>query len=377
MVKRNIPVASPFIGEDEAQAVYEVVKSGWISMGKKVQEFEELFAEYVGSRYAIATNNGTTALHLALIAMGIGKDDEVLVPDITFISTANAVLYERAKPVVVECDPKTYNISLDDAEKRITDKTKAIIPVDMNGMPADYDEILIFADKHGLKVIADSAESLSAVYKGRKTGAIAPIHIFSFFPNKNITTGEGGMITTNDPSLADKVRKLRNQGQDYRYHHIMLGYNYRMVDILAVIGIEQLKKIDHIVAEKELIARKYSSEFADDPFILPPFLPDYVDQHSWYMYAVSLREDIDRDYVVERLKEKGIDTRLSFPPIHLQPYYQERFGIDDNSYPVSLKAWQQLIDIPIWVGLKEEDQNYVIDCLKEKEIALSIIVQLI
>ena len=365
MNKRKIPVASPFIGKKEAEAVYEVVKSGWISMGKKVQEFEERFSEYVDSRYAIAVNNGTAALHLALIANGIKEDDEVLVPDITFISTANAVLYERAKPVVVECNPKTYNILLDDAEKRITNKTKAIIPVDMNGMPADYDEILQFADKHNLSVIADSAESLGALYKGQKTGAIAPLHIFSFFPNKNITTGEGGMITTDDEKLAEKIRKLRNQGQDYRYNHVMLGYNYRMNDVLAVIGIEQLKKINNIIIEKEKIAKKYNDEFENDTLISPPFLPSYVDQHSWYMYAVSLHEDIDRDLVVIKLKEKGIDTRLSFPPIHLQPYYQEKFGYNDSTYPISLKAWQRLINIPIWVGLINEDQNYVINSLRE------------
>ena len=365
MKKRNIPVASPFIGEEEAQAVYEVVKSGWISMGKKVQEFEERFSEYVNSKYAIAVNNGTAALHLALIANGIKEDDEVLVPDITFISTGNAVLYEKAKPVIVECDPKTYNISLEDAEKRITNKTKAIIPVDMNGMPVNYVEILEFARKHNLIVVADSAESLGSIYNGRKTGAIAPIHIFSFFPNKNITTGEGGMITTDDEAIAKKIRKLRNQGQDCRYHHVMLGYNYRMTDILAVIGIEQLKKIDNIIIEKEKIAKRYTNEFANDSLIVPPYLPDYVDQHSWYMYAVSLNEDIDRDLIVDKLKEKGIDTRLSFPPIHLQPYYQEKFGYNDNSYPISLKAWQQLIDIPIWVGLSEENQNYVIDNLRE------------
>jgi len=365
MKKPQIPVASPFIGKEEAQAVYDVVNSGWISMGKKVEVFERKFSEYVGADHAIAVNNGTSALHLSLIAMGIKEGDEVLVPDITFISTANAVLYERAKPVIVECDPKTYNISLDDAEKRITKKTKAIIPVDMNGMPVNYDEILEFADDHGLMVIADSAESVGAVYNGRKPGAIAPIHMFSFFPNKNITTGEGGMITTNDDILADKIRKLRNQGQDYRYHHVLLGYNYRMVDILAVIGIEQLKKINRIIIEKEKIAKRYTNAFRNDPIISPPILPDYVNQHSWYMYAVSLHEKIDRDLVVEMLKEKRIDTRLSFPPIHLQPYYQEQFGYNDNSFPISLKAWQQLIDLPIWVGLSIEDQNYVIDSLKE------------
>ena len=362
---KNIPVANPYIGEEEAKAVYEVVKSGWLSMGKRVEEFERDFAEYVGAKHAIAANSGTTALHLALIDSGIKEGDEVLIPDITFISTANVVLYERAVPVVVECDPKTYNISLEDAAKRITSKTKALIAVDMNGMPVDYDRVLAFAEDNGLSVIADSAESLGAVYKGRKVGSIAPIHIFSFFPNKNITTGEGGMITTEDDKKAALLRQLRNQGQDYRYHHIHLGFNYRMTNIPAAIGIEQLKKVELILEEKERIAERYSQAFKDDPYISPPFLPEYVDRHSWYMYAVSLEEGMDRDRVVSELLEKGIDTRLSFPPVHIQPYYQKIYGYKDDSFPLSYKAWKQKIDLPIWIGLPVEDQNYVINELKD------------
>lgn len=362
---KNIPVANPYIGEEEAKAVYKVVKSGWLSMGKRVEEFERDFAKYVGAKHAIVANSGTTALHLALIDSGIKEGDEVLVPDITFISTANVVLYERAVPVVVECDPKTYNISLEDAAKRITSKTKVLIAVDMNGMPVDYDNVLAFAEEYGLSVIADSAESLGAVYKGRKVGSIAPIHIFSFFPNKNITTGEGGMITTDDDKKAALLRQLRNQGQDYRYHHIHLGYNYRMTDIPAAIGIEQLKRIEFIMHEKDKIAENYTEAFKEDPHISPPFVPEYVNRHSWYMYAVSLKEELDRDRVVAELKSNGIDTRLSFPPIHIQPYYQEKFGFKDDSFPISYKAWKQLIDLPIWVGLTVEDQNYVIDELKD------------
>lgn len=361
---KNIPLANPYIGEEEAQAVYDVVKSGWLSMGKRVEEFESEFARYVGAKHAIATNSGTTALHLALIASGIEEGDEVLVPTITFISTANVVLYERAIPVLVECDPKTYNISLDDAKKRITGKTKIIIPVDMNGMPADYDRVLAFAEEAGLNVISDSAESLGAVYKGRKVGSIAPINIFSFFPNKNITTGEGGMITTDDDEKAALMRQIRNQGQDYRYHHIHLGYNYRMTEIPASIGIEQLKRIDFVLEEKNRIAESYSEAFKEDPDISPPFIPEYVDRHAWYMYAISLKEGLDRDRVVSELKSRGIDTRLSFPPIHIQPYYQKRFGYKNDSYPISYKAWKQLIDLPIWVGLTEEDQSYIIKNLK-------------
>lgn len=362
---KNIPVANPFIREEEAKAVYEVVKSGWVSMGQKVKEFEDAFAEYVGAKHAIATNNGTTALHLALIAAGIREGDEVLVPDITFISTANVVLYERAVPVLVECDSKTYNISLEDAERRLSNKTKAIIAVDMNGLPVDYDLVLAFAKRHGLKIIADSAESLGAIYKGKKIGSIAPVHIFSFFPNKNITTGEGGMITTDDNEKAVLLSQLRDQGQDYRYHHIHLGYNYRMPNIPAALGIEQLKRVEFILSEKEKIVERYNKAFKDDPNISPPYVPDFADRHSWYMYAVSLREGLNRGRVLSELKTRGIDTRLSFPPIHIQPYYQKKFGYKDDSLAISFKAWKQLIDLPIWVGLTIDDQNYVIENLKD------------
>ncbi len=362
---KNIPLANPYIGEEEAKAVYDVVKSGWVSMGKTVKEFENAFAEFVGAKHAIATNNGTTALHVALIASGINEGDEVLIPDITFISTGNVVLYEHALPVLVECDPRTYNISLEDAEKKLSDKTKAIIPVDMNGLPADYDMVLAFAEKHGLEIIADSAESLGAVYKGRKIGSIAPLNIFSFFPNKNITTGEGGMITTNDDEKALLLRQLRNQGQDYRYNHIHLGYNYRMTNVTAAIGIEQLKRVEFILSEKEKIVERYNEAFSNDPDISPPHIPEYADRHSWYMYAISLRDGLDRDKVVSELKDRGIDTRLSFPPIHIQPYYQKTFGYTNDSLPVSFKAWSQLIDLPIWAGLSVDDQNYVIENIKD------------
>ncbi len=362
---KKVDLANPYIGEEEAKAVYDVVKGGWISMGQKVEEFEAQFAEYVGVDHAIAINNGTAALHLTVIASGIKEGDEVLVPDITFISTANAALFEGAIPVIVECDPKTYNIDLEDAQKKMNKNTRAIIPVDMNGLPVDYDAINEFAKQNDLKVIADSAESLGAVYKGGKTGAQAPMNMFSFFPNKNLTTGEGGMITTNDGSLADYIRSLRNQGQDYRYHHIHLGYNYRMNNIAAAIGIEQLKKIDRVIYEKEKIAQRYNDAFENDEYISIPFVPEYVDQHSWYMYPVSLKKGINRDMVVKRLKEKGIDTRLSFPPIHIQPYYKNRFGYTDDQYPISLEAWQRKIDLPIWCGLPMDDQEYVISSLKD------------
>ncbi|MFH0979283.1 MAG: DegT/DnrJ/EryC1/StrS family aminotransferase [Candidatus Woesearchaeota archaeon] len=360
----NIPVANVTVGSEEAKAVSDVVNSGWLSMGKIVKEFEESFSKKVKARHSIAVNNGTAALHVALAALGIKAGDEVIIPSLTFISTANAVLYQNAKPVLVECDPETYNITAEIIESAITKKTRAIIPVDMNGMPCDYDQIIEVAERHGIPLVWDSAESLGAMYKNRDVGSIADIHIFSFFPNKNVTTGEGGMICTRDDKLNEKIRVLRNQGQDYRYHHIEIGFNYRMTEVAAAIGIEQLKKLDKTVEDKQRIAEIYNKAFAKTRLVHAPFVPDYVSAHSWYMYAIKV--DKDRDAIVEKLKQKGIDTRLSFPPIHSQLIYMKKYGFREDSLPVTWRAWKQLIDIPIWPGLDAQKQKYIIETLLEQ-----------
>lgn len=358
----KIPVANVDIGEEEALAVYDVVKSGWLSMGSKVEEFENDFKKCTPAKNAIAVNTGTSALHVALVALNIKEGEEVIIPSLTFISTANVILYQKATPVLVECDPKTYNVTPEEIEKKITKKTKAIIPVDMNGLPIDYDAIIEVAEKHSIPIIADSAESLGGVYKNRKVGDITSIHCFSFFPNKNVTTGEGGMITTSDDELAEKMKIIRNQGQDYRYHHIVLGYNYRMTEFQAAIGIEQLKKIDRILKEKNEIAEKYTNAFKDTKNINPPFIPDYVSRHAWYMYAIYVN-NVDRDEVVRKLNDKGIETRLSFPPIHTQPLYKELYNYKNESLPITYEAWRMLINIPIWANMGNEKQDYVINTL--------------
>ncbi|GAJ14974.1 unnamed protein product, partial [marine sediment metagenome] len=207
--------------------------------------------------------------------------------------------------------------------------------------------------------IVDSAESLGARYKGRRIGSFAPVSVFSFFPNKNITTGEGGMITTNDDDLANRMRIIRNQGQDGRYNHVMLGYNYRMTDILAALGNEQLKKIDWVLQQKRKIVARYNEGFRDCKHILIPYLPEYVTRHAWYTYTITVEDSIDRDDVVAKLKDRGIGTRLSFPPIHIQPYYRDKFGFRENDYPASLKTWRKLINLPIWAGLGSDQVDYV------------------
>jgi len=360
----KIPVANTSLGEEEARAAYETVKSGWVSMGPAVRKFEGEFCRHTGAKHAVAVNNGTAALHAVLMALGVGRGDEVILPSLTFISTANVVLLQGAKPVLVECEPQTYNTNAGIIEKAITQKTKAIIPVDMNGMPVDYDEILELGERKGIHVIVDSAESLGAEYKGRKAGSVAGIHCFSFFPNKNITTGEGGMVTLKDGELAGRLRGVRNQGQEGRYNHTTFGTNYRMTDVQAAIGREQLKKVGRVVGEKQKIAERYNKAFGGNENIGVPFIPDYVTQHAWYVYAVSVDAG-DRDRIVKELAERGIETRLSFPPVHMQKIYRERFGFGEDDLPISAGAWKKLIDIPIWAGMGRERQEFVIESLLE------------
>jgi perosamine synthetase len=245
----------------------------------------------------------------------------------------------------------------------VTKRTRAIIPVEMNGMPVDYDAILAFAKDAGLAVILDSAESLGGTYRGRRVGAIAPVHMFSFFPNKIITTGEGGMVTTDDDDLASRMRVILNQGQDHRYHHVRLGYNYRMTELQAALGVVQMRRIDHRIREKNRIAAAYGAAFSRGDGIAAPFVPEYVTQHSWYMYSVRVAAKI-RDVVVERLKHQGIETRLSFPPVHSQPYIKEKLGYSDDQLPLTNEAWQGKIDIPAWPGISPEKLDTVIGALR-------------
>jgi dTDP-4-amino-4,6-dideoxygalactose transaminase len=364
-VSIKIPVAAPYILEEDAKAVYECVKSTWISMGKEVAKFEASFAEYVGAKHAIAMNNGTSTLHAALLAAGVGPGDEVIVPTLTYISSVNVVLYIGAKPILCECNPVTYNVEPEHIEPLITKKTKAIMPVDMNGLPVDYDSLRELCDKYNIAFIADSAEATGAIYKDKYVGSQADMHSFSFFPNKNMTTGEGGMITTNDSRIADKLRVLRNQGQDYRYHHIELGYNYRMTDIQASLGNVQLSRMEWAMQRKKEIKEFYDANLAGINGISLPYVPSYATRPSWYMYTISFSENIDRDEVIKKLENKGIETRVSFPPVHIQPYHSELLGCNPDSYPKSYKAWKNLLNLPVGLGLEKSELQQVVDALRE------------
>lgn len=358
-----IPIASPRIQEEEAKAAYEVVKSGWISMGKKVQEFEKSLCEYTGAKYGIAMNNGTSTLHSILMALNIGPGDEVIIPSLTYISSANVVLYQGATPIFCDNDPLTYNVTPDLIREKITPKTKAFMTVDLKGLPVDYDSFNELSKETGIPHISDSAESLGSVYKEKKVGTQAFAHSFSFFANKNITTGEGGMVVTNNKELNDKLVIIRNQGQEGRYNHTLLGNNFRMTDILAAIGIEQIKRIDSLLNKKVSIAENYSKAFNEIDGIEPPFVPNYVNRPSWYMYSIRVNPLIQKE-LIDYMTKCKIDTRLSFPPIHIQPFYKNKFNFKDNSYIKAYDSFKSFIDIPIWADMGNENQLFIIDEIK-------------
>ncbi len=359
----RIPVSDVFITEEDAQAVYEAVLSGWLSQGPRVAEFEEGFAHYVGCRHAIAVNNGTSALHLVLAAASIGEDDEVIVPPLTFVSTANVVLFQNARVVFADIDPQTLNIDVDDVKKKINSRTKAVIPVHLFGQPIDMDPLMEICEEENILVIEDAAEAHGATYKSRMVGTLGHVACFSFFPNKNMTTGEGGMVTTNNDELAEKMRIYRHQGQKGRYNHVVLGFNYRMTEMQAALGIVQLKRLEWILERKNEIAKVYDELFEEVNGVETPLVAPYTTRHSYFLYTILFKKH-DRDKVADFLENKGVQTRVCFPPIHIQPYYRERFGYKPEDYPKSYKAYTEILNIPTHPKLTKKEQKYIVDNIK-------------
>lgn len=324
----RLPVASPLLGERELQYVTECVLSGWVSSaGPFVQRFEKTFAAFCGTRHAISASNGTTALHLAVLALGIGAGDEVIVPSLTFISTANAVTYTGARPVPVDSDPDTWCIDPEAAAAAIGPATRAIMPVHLYGHPADMSAIADLAARHGLAVIEDAAEAHGARYRGRAVGSIGDVGVFSFYGNKIVTTGEGGMLVTDDDELAARIRMLRDHGTDpdRRYWHPVVGYNYRLTNLQAAIGVAQMERVDEILAAKQRAARLYDEGLESVPGItLPPRAP-WAENVFW-LYSILVDAEAfgrGRDDVIAALDALGIETRPLFPPVHTQPPYAQ------------------------------------------------------
>ena len=375
--KMNIPITKPALGEEEARAPYESIKSGWVTQGPKVAEFERAVAAYVGAKHGIATTSCTTGLHLALASIGVGRGDEVIVPSFTFIASANAVLYTGADVVFCEVDPRTFNIDPGDVEKRITKKTKAILPIDQIGLACDIAAINAIAEKHGIDVVEDAAPAIGESYKGRKVGSNAHQTVFSFHPRKVITTGEGGMITTDDDALAERARKLRAHGMsvsDLERHssdrviieeYDELGFNYRMTDIQASIGLVQIGRLDELLRVRRARAKRYNAELSEIRGIAVPFVPSYA-EHTYQSYCVRLTKEcrLDREQLMTNLLRRGIATRRGVMASHLEKTYTSRYG--RVSLPVTEEATRTTLLIPLYATMTDEEQTYVIDALREE-----------
>jgi perosamine synthetase len=375
--KLNVPITKPSLGEEEARAPYESIKSGWVTQGPKVAEFEKAVASYVGAKHGIATTSCTTGLHLALVTAGVGPGDEVIVPSFTFIASANAILYTGATVVFAEIDPRTYNIDPNDIEHRISSKTKAIMPVDQIGMTADMDAINAIAKKHGIDVVEDAAPTIGSEYKGRKTGSNAHQTVFSFHPRKVITTGEGGMITTDDDALADRARKLRAHGMsvsDLDRHkadrviieeYNELGFNYRMTDIQASIGLVQLRRLPELLKTRIEKAHRYDRELPGIKGLEIPFVPPYA-THTYQSYCLRLTKDcrLDRETLMTNLLHRGVATRRGVMASHLEKTYVDRIG--KVSLPITEEATEHTMLIPLFATMTDEEQTYVIDALREE-----------
>ena len=366
-VMYRYPVAEPEIGEEELKNVVEAVKSGWVSSkGKFIEELESSFAKYIGVKYGIATSNGTAALHLALAALNVGEGDEVIIPDLTFSATINTVIYTGAKPVIVDINPDYWCIDPTKLEKAITPNTKAIIPVHLHGHPCDMNAMMEIASRHNLYVIEDAAEAHGAEYMGRKVGSLGHISCFSFYGNKIITTGEGGMCLTNDKELAEKIRILRDHGMNpvKRYWHDVVGFNYRMTNLQAALGLAQLGKIERFIEKKRKIAKIYAEELSSiEGITLHPEMP--WAKCIYWLYSILIdnkKTKTARDELAKKLEENGIETRNFFYPLHEMPIYRKYANF---TYPVSSKISKQGLNLPSSVKLSEEDVKYIARKIRE------------
>lgn len=367
----------PFISEDEVNEIVDTVRSGWLSMGPKTIKFEEAFNSYIGCKKSIAVSSWTAAGHLTLEAYGIRSGDEVIVPTMTFPATAEIVCYFGAKPVIVDVDEDTLNISLKEIEKAITPKTKAIIPVHYGGQPCDMDEIHEIAGKYNLKVIEDAAHSLPATYKGKKVGTISDVTCFSFYATKTLSTGEGGMICTNDEELAERCAIMRMHGinrdawkrytesSSWYYEVVAPGFKYNFTDLQASLGLPQLKKVDQMWQSRKNIAAKYTQALKDNELLTLHGVKEDRDS-SWHLFPIRLKLEslkINRAQLIDEMRKLNVGAGVHFLPVHQHVYYNQTFKLDDKNYPVASSAFPKLVSLPIYPGMKDENVDKVINVL--------------
>jgi len=376
-----IPFARPSMGEEEAAAAADVVRSGWLTTGPKTLEFERQFSEFIGCKYAIAVNSATAGLHLGLEALGIGPGDKVITTPFTFTATAEVVRYLGADPIFADIDPESLNLDPNWLEKALAKhKAKAIIPMHYGGNPCEMDEILALANSHGCAVMSDAAHAFPAKYKGQLVGATADdISVFSFYANKTICTGEGGMIATDDDALARRMKVMRLHGIDrdsferYRskqpawyYQVVAPGYKYNMPDLAAAIGLVQLGKAEKMRRARERIADAYSAAFQDCPLQLP-VKPQGDGQHAWHLYPIQLdlqRLRINREQFIDELTDAGIGSSVHYIPLHMQPYWRERYKLKDSDFPVATRVYERIVSLPVYPDLTDQDVDRIVTTVK-------------
>ena len=389
----HVPMSSPDLTDAEIAAVNQVLATRYLSLGPRIAEFEERFAAYVGARHAVGVSSGTTGLHLCIIAAGVEEGDLVVTTPFSFVSSANCILFERAIPIFVDIDPQTLNLdpalvaqAADDLahggdaaqqwlppalrKSQIPNpksQIKALLPVDIFGQVADMDPIRQVAGRHNLVIIEDACEAIGAEYKGRKAGTLGDVAVFAFYPNTQMTTGEGGMIVTDDEEWANLFRSLRNQGRDIFdawLNHSRLGYNYRMDEMNAALGLAQLGRIEELLAKRERVAQMYNERLCEVESVTIPYVAPETTRMSWFVYVVRLATEIDRNRVMADLEERGVPSRPYFTPIHLQKFYRERFGFREGDFPVTEAVARSTLALPFSGVMTEEQVEYVCLALK-------------
>jgi perosamine synthetase len=363
----DIQMSAPAIDNDDIEMVVKVLRSGRLSIGPFVEEFERRFADYVGTEYAVAVSSGTAGLHLCICAAGIGAGDEVITTPFSFVASANCVLYERAKPVFADIDERSLNIDPQQAVAAVSDRTRAILPVHIFGRPPALTELGAICRRHNLVLIEDACEALGAQYRGSKVGGFGDAAVFGFYPNKQMTMGEGGVIATNNREWDLKLRSLRNQGRDEMgtwLHHESLGFNYRLNEMSAALGVSQLSRIDQLLERRNRVAAMYSRRLQDVPGLELLAPVDANSRLSWFVFIVRLEKGISRSKVIQYLKDRGIPTRVYFPPIHLQPYFVDRFGYREGDFPIAERVARSTLALPFHANMSEADIEQVAAALK-------------
>lgn len=365
----EIPLSRPDITEREIETIVSVLRTPYLSLGPKLEEFEGKLAKYAGVKFAVVVNSGTAALHLIIKALEIGEDDEVITTPFSFVASANCILFERARPIFVDIDSLTWNINVNVIEEQINGNTKAILAVDVFGHPADWDKLREIAQQYKLRLIEDAAEALGAEYKGKKVGSFGDGAVFAFYPNKQITTGEGGTVLTNDEAIAELCHSLRNQGRSNGgewLEHERLGYNYRLSDINCALGIVQLDRVDELLSKRERVAQLYNERLKEmDGIAIPYISPDV--KKSWFVYVIKLHDGLskeDRNKILQELRNRGIECSNYFGPIHLQPFYRTMFGYQEGDFPVTEQVAARTIALPFYGNLTGKEVDYVCNNLR-------------